>query len=92
MAASHAIKRHDAIDVMVNHAGTMPLAFFADHNAAADAWSRCIDVNIKGVLNGIAAVYDQMIKQGRGHVMNLSSIYGNFPVVGAASMARQRQR
>lgn len=83
MAASHAIKRHGAIDVMVNNAGTMPLAFFADHNAAADAWSRCIDVNIKGVLNGIAAVYDQMIKQGRGHVMNLSSIYGNFPVVGA---------
>lgn len=82
-ATSHAIERHGAIDVIVNNAGTMPLAFFADHTAAAEAWSRCIDVNIKGVLNGIAAVYDQMMKQGRGHVVNLSSIYGNFPVVGA---------
>ncbi|MEC8819445.1 MAG: SDR family NAD(P)-dependent oxidoreductase, partial [Pseudomonadota bacterium] len=36
-----------------------------------------------GVLNGICAVYDQMISQGHGHVINVSSIYGNFPVVGA---------
>jgi NADP-dependent 3-hydroxy acid dehydrogenase YdfG len=73
-----------AIDVMVNNAGIMPLAFYADHAAALDAWHRCIDVNVKGVLNGIVAVYDQMIAQGRGHVVNVSSIYGNFPVVGAA--------
>ncbi len=82
--AAHAIAHHDAIDVMINNAGTMPLSFFSDHEAAASAWSRCIDINIKGVLYGITAVYDQMMKQGRGHVINLSSIYGNFPVVGAA--------
>jgi NADP-dependent 3-hydroxy acid dehydrogenase YdfG len=35
------------------------------------------------VLNGIIAVYDQMIAQGCGHIVNLSSIYGNYPVVGA---------
>lgn len=81
--AARTIERHGTIDVMVNNAGTMPLAFFSDHVAAADVWSRCIDVNIKGVLNGIVAVYDQMMKQGRGQVVNLSSIYGNFPVVGA---------
>ena len=81
--ATHAIKTHGAIDVMINNAGIMPLAFFADHKAAASAWSRCIDVNIKGVVNGISCVYDQMMAQGRGHVVNLSSIYGNFPVVGA---------
>jgi NADP-dependent 3-hydroxy acid dehydrogenase YdfG len=68
---------------MVNNAGTMPLAFFADHEAAADAWNTCIDVNFKGVLHGIMAVHDHMIAQGRGHVVNLSSIYGNFPVAGA---------
>jgi short-subunit dehydrogenase len=62
----------------------MPLAFWADHAAAADAWSRCIDINFKGVVNGIAAVHDQMIKQGRGHVVNISSIYGNTPVAGSA--------
>ena len=81
--ARKAVDEFGAIDVMVNNAGTMPLAFFSDHAAAMDAWSRCIDINIKGVLHGIAAVYDQMIKQGRGHVVNVSSIYGNFPVEGA---------
>ena len=81
--ARKAVDEFGAIDVMVNNAGTMPLAFFSDHAAAMDAWSRCIDINIKGLLHGIAAVYDQMIKQGRGHVVNVSSIYGNFPVEGA---------
>ncbi len=82
--ARTAIKAHGGIDVMVNNAGIMPLAFYADHEAAYAAWDRCIDINIKGVLNGTVAVYDQMIAQGRGHVVNLSSIYGNFPVTGAA--------
>lgn len=81
--AAHAVKQHGTIDVMVNNAGIMPLAFFADHAAAGAAWSRCIDVNIKGVVNGISCVFDQMMSQGRGHVVNISSIYGNFPVVGA---------
>jgi NADP-dependent 3-hydroxy acid dehydrogenase YdfG len=65
-------------------AGVMPLAFFADHAEAAEAWDRCIDINLKGVLHGISAVHDQMISQGRGHVVNVSSIYGNYPVAGAA--------
>jgi len=82
--AAAAVEHFGAIDVMINNAGVMPLAFFADHADAADAWSRCIDINIKGVLHGMVAVYDQMISQGRGHVVNISSIYGNFPVVGAA--------
>jgi len=73
-----------AIDVLVNNAGIMPLAFWADHAIAAEAWSRCIDINFKGVVNGIAAVHDQMIKQGRGQVVNISSIYGNVPVAGSA--------
>ena len=62
----------------------MPLALYADHAEAAEPWDRCIDVNLKGVLHGIIAVYDQMIAQGRGHVVTVSSIYGNHPVVGAA--------
>ena len=82
--AAKAIDEFGAIDVMVNNAGTMPLAFYSDHAEAMGAWTRCIDINIKGVLHGIAAVYDQMISQGRGHVVNISSIYGNFPVEGAA--------
>src|SRR5262249_27674839 len=59
-----AVDRWDAVDVLVNNAGVMPLAFFSDHAAAAAAWDRAIDINVKGVLNGICAVYDQMIGQG----------------------------
>jgi len=81
--AATAVDSFGAIDVMINNAGIMPLAFFADHKDAMSAWHRCIDINFRGVLNGMVAVHDQMMKQGRGHVINISSIYGNFPVVGA---------
>ena len=79
-----ALDAFGAVDVMLNNAGIMPLAFIADHEAAYAAWERCIDINIKGTLNGMVAAHDPMIEQGRGHVINLSSIYGNFPVIGAA--------
>lgn len=81
--ADAAAEAFGGVDVIVNNAGVMPLAFYSDHAAALAAWNRCIDINIKGVLNGIVAVYDRMIAQGRGHVVNISSIYGNFPVAGA---------
>ena len=77
-----ALGEFNAIDVLINNAGIMPLAFYSDHQKAEDSWERCIDINIKGVLNGIVAVHDQMIKQGGGHIVNLASIYGNYPTAG----------
>ena len=81
--AKFAVDTYGRIDVLVNNAGTMPLAFFSEHEQALDKWEQCIDISIKGTIFGISAVYDQMIKQGQGLVINVSSIYANFPVAGA---------
>lgn len=81
--AKFAVDTYGRIDVLVNNAGTMPLAFFSEHEPALDKWEQCIDISIKGTIFGISAVYDQMIKQGQGQVINVSSIYANFPVAGA---------
>ncbi len=82
-AARHAVDVYGRIDVIVNNAGVMPLAYFADHELAWEKWHKAIDINIKGVVNGISAVYDTMIAQGRGQVVNISSIYGNAGTEGS---------
>ncbi|MDH1522487.1 SDR family oxidoreductase [Achromobacter mucicolens] len=62
------------VDVIVNNAGVMPLSPLS--SLKVDEWDRMIDVNIRGVLHGIAAVLPGMERQGHGQVINVSSIGG----------------
>jgi NADP-dependent 3-hydroxy acid dehydrogenase YdfG len=61
-----------SVDVIVNNAGVMPLSPMA--SLKVDEWDRMIDVNIKGVLYGIAAVLPEMTARGSGHIVNIASI------------------
>ncbi|MRT92901.1 SDR family oxidoreductase [Ancylomarina sp. 16SWW S1-10-2] len=69
-----AIDSFDKIDVLVNNAGIMPLAPLSA--LKVDEWDRMIDVNIKGVLYGIAAALPEFQKQKSGHFINLASVAG----------------
>ena len=60
------------VDVLVNNAGIMPLSPMTA--LKVDEWDRMIDVNIRGVLNGIAAVLPDMKARGSGHIVNVASI------------------
>jgi NADP-dependent 3-hydroxy acid dehydrogenase YdfG len=63
------------VDVLINNAGVMPLS--ALDQLKVDEWDRMIDVNIKGVLYGIAAALPVMKAQKAGQIINLSSIGGH---------------
>ncbi len=63
------------VDVVVNNAGVMPLSPI--EALKIDEWNQMIDVNIRGVLHGIAAALPLMKKQKEGHFINLSSIGGH---------------
>lgn len=73
--AATALERHGRVDVLVNNAGVMALSQVADRRI--DEWERMIDVNLRGVLYGIAAVLPHMLEQGSGHIVNLSSVSGH---------------
>lgn len=69
-----AIDSFGKIDVMVNNAGIMPLAPLSA--LKVNEWDSMIDVNIKGVLYGIAAALPEFEKQKSGHFINLASVAG----------------
>ncbi|MCA9107085.1 MAG: SDR family oxidoreductase [Planctomycetales bacterium] len=70
-----AVESFGKIDVLLNNAGLMPLAPLAQ--LKTDEWDQMIDVNLKGVLNGIAAALPHMQRQKSGHIINVSSVYGH---------------
>ncbi len=85
-----AVKNYGRIDVMINNAGLMPQAPLERLNIKD--WDRTIDVNIKGVLYGIAAALPYMKQQKAGHFVNVSSVAGhvvgpNFAVYAATKHA-----
>lgn len=71
-------KKYGKIDVLFNNAGIMPLSHLRD--LKTHDWNQMIDINIKGVLNGIAAALPIMEAQGSGHILNTASI-GAYHVI-----------
>ena len=77
-----AVETYGRIDVLVNNAGIMPLSPL--ERLKVDEWDRMIDVNLKGVLYGIAAALPHMTAQKSGHIINLSSVAGHKVFGGSA--------
>jgi NADP-dependent 3-hydroxy acid dehydrogenase YdfG len=69
--ADGALERHGRIDVLVNNAGVMPLSFMEE--LRVDEWDQMIDVNLRGVLHGIAAVLPAMRERRSGQIINVAS-------------------
>src|SRR4051812_7120115 len=77
-----AVQTYGRIDVMINNAGLMPQSLL--EHLKVDEWDRMIDVNLKGVLYGIAAALPHMQRQRAGHIINVSSVAGHKVGPGSA--------
>jgi NADP-dependent 3-hydroxy acid dehydrogenase YdfG len=73
-----AAERFGRVDVLVNNAGVMPLSPLAA--LKTDEWDRMIDVNLRGVLNGMAAALPRFLAQGSGQFVNVASLGAHYVV------------
>jgi NADP-dependent 3-hydroxy acid dehydrogenase YdfG len=76
------VQQFGRVDVLLNNAGIMPLSLV--ESLHVDEWDKMIDVNLKGVLNGIAAVLPYMKEQKSGQIINTSSVAGHKVFSGSA--------
>lgn len=79
-AVAEVLDADGRIDVLVNNAGVMPTGPFVDE--AATTTDLILDVNVKGVLNGMHAVLPSMVAAGCGHIVNIASMAGVLPLPG----------
>jgi NADP-dependent 3-hydroxy acid dehydrogenase YdfG len=70
------------LDVLVNNAGIMPNGAFLEGSERIDRMQ--FDVNVHGTIHGLRIVLPGMIERGRGHVVNVASLAGKFPLKGLA--------
>jgi NADP-dependent 3-hydroxy acid dehydrogenase YdfG len=75
-------EEHGPVDVLVNNAGVMPNGAFLDMDPALDRLM--MEVNVHGVLHGMRRVLPGMVERRRGHVVNVASLAGKFPIPGLA--------
>jgi NADP-dependent 3-hydroxy acid dehydrogenase YdfG len=83
-----AVDTFGRVDVIINNAGLMPHSPL--ERLKIEDWDRTIDVNIKGVLYGVAAVLPHMKRQKGGHIINVSSVAGHKVTPAGAVYAATR--